>query len=40
MLQLFEFAFMGNLQGNICCNLEEYNTEILIVRFVGLELLF
>ena len=40
MLHLFEIAFMSNLQGNICCNLEEYITQILIVRFVGLELLF
>ena len=35
MLQLFQFAFMSNLQDNTCCNSEEYNTQILIVHFVG-----
>ena len=40
MLELFEFAFMSILQGSICCNSEEYNNQILTVRFIGLELLF
>ena len=39
MLLLFQFTFMNNLLGKSCCNLEECITELLNIRFVGLELL-